>query len=218
MVSYPTGPTSTSYHGMDSTFMVPTGSGDALQLGDQYYMYSLYDPVLQGPMWPSPPVTSFQQPTLQSTPSPPSPYYDGHPESKPQNRASRSSSFVGTGHFTTKSSSDPQHFDYSRSLSPLRGDLSQYGYRNDDGSWSCSHPGCTSQAVFTRGCDLRKHYKRHTKSLFCQHEGCPRAHGRGFGSKNDLARHEEMHNPRVLCEWEGCQRVFSRVDNMVTLS
>lgn len=103
----------------------------------------------------------------------------------------------------------------SRSLSPSSPDLRAYGFPNKNGTWSCAYPGCTSRAVFTRGCDLRKHHKRHTKSFFCRHEGCPQATGGGFSSKKDLARHEAKHNPGVLCDWEGCDRVFSRVDNMV---
>lgn len=104
---------------------------------------------------------------------------------------------------------------YSRSISPSSPDLRAYGYPNRNGTWTCAYPGCTSRAVFTRGCDLRKHHKRHTKSFFCQHEGCPQSTGGGFSSKKDLARHEARHNPGVLCDWEGCDRVFSRVDNMV---
>lgn len=103
----------------------------------------------------------------------------------------------------------------SRSITPNSPDLREYGFPNKNGTWSCAYPGCTSRAVFTRGCDLRKHHKRHTKSFFCHHEGCPQATGGGFSSKKDLARHEARHNPGVLCDWEGCDRVFSRVDNMV---
>ncbi|KAF1988381.1 hypothetical protein K402DRAFT_329160 [Aulographum hederae CBS 113979] len=102
----------------------------------------------------------------------------------------------------------------SRSASPSAADLRAYGYLNDQGTWTCAYPGCTSRAIFTRGCDLRKHHKRHTKSFFCHHQGCPQATGGGFSSKKDLARHEAKHNPGVLCEWKGCERVFSRVDNM----
>jgi hypothetical protein len=105
----------------------------------------------------------------------------------------------------------------SRSLSPSSPDLRSYGFPNKNGTWSCAYPGCTSRAVFTRGCDLRKHHKRHTKSFFCRHEGCPQSTGGGFSSKKDLARHEAKHNPGVLCDWDGCDRVFSRVDNMVSI-
>ncbi|KAF2277546.1 uncharacterized protein EI97DRAFT_297107 [Westerdykella ornata] len=102
----------------------------------------------------------------------------------------------------------------SRSVSPGSPDLRAYGIPNKNGTWSCAYPGCTSKAVFSRGCDLRKHHKRHTKSFFCHYEGCPQSTGGGFSSKKDLQRHEARHNPGVLCEWEGCDRVFSRVDNM----
>ncbi|KAJ5718937.1 uncharacterized protein N7483_010019 [Penicillium malachiteum] len=93
-------------------------------------------------------------------------------------------------------------------------DLSRYGIPTSDGAWRCAHPGCTSQAVFRRGCDLRKHFNRHRKHLFCRHEGCPQSRQGGFSSKKDRARHEAKHNPGIVCEWDGCGRVFSRVDNM----
>lgn len=106
--------------------------------------------------------------------------------------------------------------DISRSSSPNNpADLQNFGYLNADGkSWRCAHPGCTSQAVFTRGCDLRKHFRRHTKSLFCRHEYCPQSTEAGFSSKKDRDRHEAKHKPGIPCEWEGCDRIFSRVDNM----
>lgn len=129
-------------------------------------------------------------------------------------RSSRSPSFASAA-FTSAAGSVRSNL--SRSTSPTSADLRAYGYLNKQGTWTCSYPGCTSRAVFTRGCDLRKHHKRHTKSFFCSHEGCPQATGGGFSSKKDLARHEAKHNPGVLCEWKGCDRVFSRVDNMVRL-
>ncbi|CAG7950468.1 unnamed protein product [Penicillium nalgiovense] len=94
------------------------------------------------------------------------------------------------------------------------GDLSNYGIPTGDGTWRCAHPGCSSQAVFHRGCDLRKHFNRHRKYLFCRYEGCPQSAKNGFSSKKDRARHEAKHNPGVFCEWGGCGKVFSRVDNM----
>ncbi|PLB41461.1 putative C2H2 transcription factor [Aspergillus candidus] len=93
-------------------------------------------------------------------------------------------------------------------------DLTSYGLPLGDGTWRCAYPGCTSSAVFRRGCDLRKHYNRHRKHLFCRHDGCPQAVTGGFSSKKDRDRHEAKHNPLVECEWSGCGRVFSRVDNM----
>ncbi|KAF2501629.1 hypothetical protein BU16DRAFT_546782 [Lophium mytilinum] len=128
-----------------------------------------------------------------------------------QTRASRSPSAASLGSYTRD---DGTRATYSRSLSPNAPDLREYGYLNKNGTWTCAYPGCTSRAVFTRGCDLRKHHKRHTKSFFCRHEGCPQSTGGGFSSKKDLARHEAKHNPGVMCEWSGCDRVFSRVDNM----
>jgi hypothetical protein len=129
------------------------------------------------------------------------------------NRPARSHSASSLGMAST--STGDRSPSMSRSMSPSSPDLRNYGYANKNGTWSCAYPGCTSRAVFTRGCDLRKHHKRHTKSFFCRHEGCPQATGGGFSSKKDLARHEAKHNPGVLCDWDGCDRVFSRVDNMV---
>ncbi|KAF2838548.1 hypothetical protein M501DRAFT_914815, partial [Patellaria atrata CBS 101060] len=116
--------------------------------------------------------------------------------------------------YPATSSQEISYPEPSRSVSPGSADLRAYGNPNKQGTWTCAYPGCTSRAVFTRGCDLRKHHKRHTKSFFCQYEGCPQSTGGGFSSKKDLARHEAKHNPEVSCTWEGCDRVFSRVDNM----
>ena len=105
--------------------------------------------------------------------------------------------------------------DISRSVSPNPADLHNFGFPLADGrTWRCAYPGCTSQAHFTRGCDLRKHFRRHTKSLFCRHENCPQSTEGGFSSKKDRDRHESKHRPGINCSQEGCERKFSRVDNM----
>lgn len=96
-------------------------------------------------------------------------------------------------------------------------------------AWRCAFPNCTSRAIFTRGCDLRKHYNRHSKHLFCRVDGCPQSEAAcvavaqqqaiqagaeisdpsklavtgGFSSKKDRARHEAKHNPGIKCEWTG---------------
>ena len=76
--------------------------------------------------------------------------------------------------------------DTSRSTSPNPADLHNFGIPLPDGrSWRCAYSGCTSQARFIRGCDLRKHYRRHTKSLFCRHEDCPQSREGGFSSNKD---------------------------------
>lgn len=106
--------------------------------------------------------------------------------------------------------------DLNRSTSPSASEMSKWGAKNSDGRWCCAYPGCTSRSTFNRGCDLRKHFKRHTKSLFCRHEGCPQSVQGGFSSKKDRSRHEAKHNPGVVCEWDGCERLFSRQDNMVS--
>lgn len=105
--------------------------------------------------------------------------------------------------------------DNSRSVSPSPADLHNFGIPLPDGrSWRCAYPTCSSQATFTRGCDLRKHFRRHTKSLFCRHEDCPQSREGGFSSKKDRDRHESRHAPQIHCTHQGCDRVFSRVDNM----
>ncbi len=106
--------------------------------------------------------------------------------------------------------------DVSRSVSPSPADLHNFGIPLPDGrSWRCGYPHCSSQATFTRGCDLRKHFRRHTKSLFCRHEGCPQSREGGFSSKKDRDRHESRHAaPQIRCTHRGCDREFSRVDNM----
>lgn len=113
-------------------------------------------------------------------------------------------------------SSQAAFSDISRSTSPNNpADLQNFGFPLSDGrSWRCAYPGCTSRATFTRGCDLRKHFRRHTKTHLCRHEDCPQSIEGGFSSKKDRDRHEASHKPGVPCEWDGCDRVFSRVDNM----
>lgn len=108
------------------------------------------------------------------------------------------------------------HHALYRQVSPSdTQDLEEYGTLDPStGTWRCRYPGCTSKAVFTRACDLRKHFNRHKKYLFCRFDGCPQATEGGFSSKKDRARHEAKHNPQIPCEWAGCDRVFSRMDNM----
>lgn len=171
--------------------------------------------------WPShqnpmAPVTYSTYPPLISSPAiGPDSTLLHQPLGGPRSSRSHSASSSGGLGIHSNAASDRSPPQLSRSLSPSSPDLRAYGYPNKNGTWSCAYPGCTSRAVFTRGCDLRKHHKRHTKSFFCRHEGCPQATGGGFSSKKDLARHEAKHNPGVLCDWDGCDRVFSRVDNMV---
>lgn len=134
------------------------------------------------------------------TNSPPHASFPSGPMGSPQ--------YPSTGNFQQPT------YGSSRSESPDPGDLTNYGIQNPDGTWSCGYPGCSSHVVFTRACDLRKHFNRHNKYLFCRYDGCPQATEGGFSSKKDRARHEAKHNPEVMCEWEGCDRIFSRVDNM----
>ncbi|KAJ5502879.1 hypothetical protein N7463_005753 [Penicillium fimorum] len=130
---------------------------------------------------------------------------------------------------TTSVSSSPSHSIYDPDSPPTVpgtasgsgsnsnsnvSDLSNYGILTGDGTWRCAYPGCSSKSLFHRGCDLRKHFNRHRKYLFCRYEGCPQSAKNGFSSKKDRARHEAKHNPGVFCEWKGCGKVFSRVDNM----
>jgi hypothetical protein len=157
-----------------------------------------------------------------SSPTPTYELHTGMDSQCNQGRTQRSYSFASVNSHSTGISSpepSPQELSsLSRASSPGHADLNIYGFMNPEGTWSCAYPGCTSRAVFTRGCDLRKHHKRHTKSFFCRYPGCTQASGGGFSSKKDLARHEAKHNPGVVCEWAGCERIFSRVDNMVSVT
>lgn len=126
-------------------------------------------------------------------------------------RGTRSVSLISTASSLNMSTSE-----ISRSTSPNAGEMAKWGTPDAQGGWICSFPGCTSRSVFRRGCDLRKHYRRHTKSLFCRESGCPQAIEGGFSSKKDRARHEAKHDPQIACECSGCDRLFSRVDNMVS--
>ncbi|EME39822.1 hypothetical protein DOTSEDRAFT_178647 [Dothistroma septosporum NZE10] len=151
----------------------------------------------------------FQQPALAG----PSTTPIGHlsPGHVSRVRVSRSTSFASNVS-SIRCISQPDVG--SRSTSPNAAEMAKWGMGNHNGSWTCSYPGCISRSTFTRGCDLRKHYKRHTKTLFCRTEGCPQAAEGGFSSKKDRMRHEAKHNPTIVCEWEGCSRLFSRQDNM----
>lgn len=202
--------------------------------GGMYTPPQEFRPIMDSPypphMWSSQPQSmsmapapSYSYPPFTAMTSPPTlthahdttllPQY---PVTRPSRSHSTSSS-VGHG-FASSVISERSPPPLSRSISPSSPDLRAYGIPNKNGTWRCGYSGCTSRAVFTRGCDLRKHHKRHTKSFFCRHGDCPQSHGGGFSSKKDLARHEAKHNPGVLCDWEGCDRVFSRVDNMVSSS
>ncbi|USP73339.1 hypothetical protein yc1106_00613 [Curvularia clavata] len=191
----------------------------------QEYRPMMESPYPAHPFWtsqpqsmPMPQVSSYAYPPFSDMGSPPILSHDStllsqYPGATRPSRSHSTSSSVGHG-IASSVPSETSPPALSRSLSPSSPDLRAYGIPNKNGTWSCAYPGCTSRAVFTRGCDLRKHHKRHTKSFFCRHTDCPQSQGGGFSSKKDLARHEAKHNPGVLCDWDGCDRVFSRVDNM----
>lgn len=176
-------------------------------------------PYIQQPDWSHTysSVAMAPYPIMQPTPVLPSSPYVMSSSSEPGERPSQSSWNAlnpQEGH-GPRSRAASGSSDHSRSSSPNPAELHNFGYPLSDGrSWRCAHTGCTSQAVFTRGCDLRKHFRRHTKSLFCRHEGCAQSTEGGFSSKKDRDRHEAKHKPGIPCQWEGCERVFSRVDNM----
>lgn len=195
-----------------------------------YPQTDFYMPRSQNASLPTSNVPSYQSSPAMAFSTPPAPSHSSYtselavPSSSHAHRHSRQvsttsvQSYTSTAGASTAGAGSPEASEsgFSRSSSPGSTDMSLYGYLNQQGTWSCAYPGCTSRAVFTRGCDLRKHHKRHTKSFFCRYPGCSQASGGGFSSKKDLARHEAKHNPGVVCEWEGCDRVFSRVDNMVS--
>ncbi|KAK3115593.1 hypothetical protein LTR53_004899 [Teratosphaeriaceae sp. CCFEE 6253] len=130
----------------------------------------------------------YSQELVSAGPSTTSPGYLS-PEEAAQAKTSRATSFASNA----SSAPSLSHSDVSRSVSPSASEMAKWGYKNANSSWSCGYPGCASKSTFNRGCDLRKHYKRHTKSLFCRHDGCPQATEGGFSSKKDRARHEAKH-------------------------
>ncbi|KAF1361718.1 hypothetical protein EJ07DRAFT_153935 [Lizonia empirigonia] len=87
---------------------------------------------------------------------------------------------------------------------------------------SCPFTGCPSRVLFTRACDVNKHYRQHFKRFFCRIEGCHmsekpagmgRSHGAaGFATKKDRLRHENSHDPSIICGI--CGKAFSRADNL----
>jgi len=100
---------------------------------------------------------------------------------------------------------------------------SEIGEESPVRALGCPFQGCTSKVLFTRTCDLNKHYRQHFKRFFCRIEGCsmseqPTHSGRtyrssmGFATKKDRLRHETSHDPSIICEI--CKKVFSRADNM----
>jgi hypothetical protein len=169
------------------------------------------------------------------SPSPAFSQHSSHNDSLSSASRSPSPAMYATGSGGTSTSLRPTLRSNSTSSNSS---LHAYGIPVNDPSsasgqpaWRCAYPGCTSRATFTRGCDLRKHYNRHSKHLFCRVDGCPQSQAAaasrsidgtitgGFSSKKDRARHEAKHNPGIKCEWKGpggeeCGRIFSRMDNM----
>jgi hypothetical protein len=184
--------------------------------------------------WPAPTLPSNELPLVTSEPgyfncSPPPPLHHNHsaPQFLPHaglsmgylspNEASTTRSTRSVSNASSiRSYASSIHSD-TRSLSPNVSEMSKWGTKTANGSWRCDWPGCKSPSTFIRGCDLRKHYKRHSKAFFCKVAGCPHATEGGFSSRKDRARHEQKHNPTIACEWESCTRMFSRVDNMVRM-
>lgn len=76
----------------------------------------------------------------------------------------------------------------------------------------CPHPSCSSKTVFTRQCDVDKHYRLHFRQYFCRIEGCPQNQTVAFATVKDRDRHERAHNPSIPCEH--CGKLFSRQDNL----
>lgn len=79
----------------------------------------------------------------------------------------------------------------------------------------CPHPACSSKLVFTRQCDLDKHYRLHSRGNFCREPGCSQQEGIstvGFVTAKDRDRHERAHHPSIPCRL--CGKLFSRQDNL----
>lgn len=156
--------------------------------------------------------TTYVAPRLSMT-TVPSHYLSPEPQSQPTPTQLRHTSAMSS----PSSAFDFKISEVSRSVSPNLDTLTVFGFKEPDNSWSCAWLGCPSRVRFSRACDLRKHYKRHWKTVFCRYDGCPQSREAGFSSKKDRARHETKHNPMIMCKWENCGRLFGRVDNMVRL-
>ncbi|KAL2208335.1 hypothetical protein CC79DRAFT_566805 [Sarocladium strictum] len=79
---------------------------------------------------------------------------------------------------------------------------------------SCPYPSCSSRMLFTRMCDLNKHYRLHFRKYYCRVAGCHAAGAQsnmGFTTMKDRNRHERAHNPSIPCP--NCGSLFSRYDN-----
>lgn len=78
----------------------------------------------------------------------------------------------------------------------------------------CPHPSCISKTVFTRQCDLDKHYCSHVRLYHRRFPGCYHVdtNARVFATKKDRDRHERAHRPSIACVY--CGRLFSRQDNL----
>lgn len=86
-------------------------------------------------------------------------------------------------------------------------DLFRMGFRDENGEWRCKFEGCISPRIFTRACDLRKHWYRHRKDYKCSHRGCSMR----FATAKDMRRHLASHDPGIQCAAVGCTRTFSRI-------
>lgn len=199
--------------------VLPTSAGAAayFPLTEQWYT-----PPLQAQPHHQPPfyITSAPGSSTSSPHLPTSHPASLYPHGTPCPASSSRLSPLPQDHYTTAASTasmtddDGHDTPTSQTSQPSPRDLTEYGIPNADGSWRCAYPGCTSQTTFRRGCDLRKHFNRHRKHLFCRYPGCAQSSSGGFSSKKDRDRHEAKHNPDVPCEWPNCGRMFSRVDNM----
>ncbi len=83
----------------------------------------------------------------------------------------------------------------------------------------CPHPSCSSKLLFTRRCDMDKHYRLHFRKYFCRTVGCHMSYEAagnepriGFATIKDRNRHENSHSPSLPCPI--CGQLFSRYDNM----
>jgi hypothetical protein len=89
-------------------------------------------------------------------------------------------------------------------------------------AFRCPHTSCSSKMLFTRKCDLDKHYRLHFRKYFCRFPDCessstspnkidqkPRP---SFATMKDRDRHEKGHNPSLPCHI--CGQLFGRYDNM----
>jgi len=164
----------------------PTGANTAIQVPDFLYAAATKEP--------HDTFLSRQLPLPSTNPSINS--FEIHNTSLTSNMPSASVSSVTHQHTTQEHRAEhlePSTGDVAHGLSrdmsataswsqqTVANPLEEYGIPLHNSSlsvskaWCCGFPGCNSQVIFTRACDLHKHYKRHSQRFYCRKKSCSRS-------------------------------------------